>query len=285
MRLANPLSAEQPYLRTTLLPGLLSAALRNLSRGSTDLALFEHGRVFFAHGRQPAAVRPSVAQRPQPDELAALEDLLPDQPEHLALVLTGDWSPAGWWGPARQASWAEAIAGVRGLAAGLGVQVRVDTGRDPAYHPGRCAQISVAADVIGFAGELHPRVITALGLPPRTAAAEVNLTVLIAQVGEAIQAPTVGTRPLAKEDVALIVHRSIPAAVVAEALRKGAGELLESVRLFDQYHGPQVGADQKSLAFSLRFRAPDRTLKAEEVAAARQAAVARAASETGAVQR
>ncbi len=281
VRLANPLSEEQPFLRTSLLPGLLAAALRNLSRGTTDLALFEHGSVFIDQGGRGPIVRPSLADRPGAHELAALEALLPDQPEHLAVVLTGDWSPPGWWGKARVAGWADAIAAVRRLADELGIEIDVRAGADPIFHPGRCAQFAIRDVVIGHAGELHPRVIAALGLPARTAAAEVDLGDLLAGATTPA-APEVGTMPLAKEDVALVVDRSASAADVAAALREGAGDLLESVRLFDEYTGSQVAEGKKSLAYSLRFRAPDRTLKADEVAAAREAAVAAAQHAVGA---
>jgi phenylalanyl-tRNA synthetase beta chain len=284
VRLANPLSEEQPFLRTTLLPGLLAAALRNLGRGSTDLALFEHGPVFLARpGGAP--VRPSVAGRPSPEELAALDAMLPDQPDQVALVLSGDRAPAGWWGPARQAGWADAIEAVRRLAEGLGAPLEVRTGADPAFHPGRCAVFAVAGQVVGSGGELHPRVVGALGLPARVAAAEIDLDALIGAARPVAAAPQVGTRPVAKEDVALVVDRDVPAAAVAAALRTGGGQLLESLRLFDEYTGPQVAQGKKSLAFALRFRAPDRTLAAAEVAAAREAAVAEAAAAFGAVLR
>ena len=94
-------------------------------------------------------------------------------------------------------------------------------------------------------------------------------------------APTFSSYPVAKEDVALVVDAAVAAADVEAALREGAGELLESIRLFDLYTGEQVGAGKKSLAFALRFRAPDRTLKESEAAAARDAAVAVAAERRG----
>ena len=106
VRLANPLSDEQPLLRSTLLPGLISTALRNLSRGSQDLALFEQGLVFRATPASAAPVRPSVAKKPSAQELAALESALPHQPRHVAVLLTGDEVSGGWWGDSRPASWA-----------------------------------------------------------------------------------------------------------------------------------------------------------------------------------
>lgn len=285
VRLANPLSEEQPFLRTTLLPGLLAAAQRNVSRGTTDLALFEHGSAFFGHGRQDGIARPSVTQRPAADELAALEALLPDQPDHLALVVAGDWSPAGWWGAARPATWADVVAAVQRTAQELGVVLSVASGADASFHPGRCAQFGIGDVVVGHAGELHPRVIGGLGLPARTVAAEIDLGALVQGAGGPSAAPQVGTMPVAKEDVALVVDTTVSAEQVAAALRGGGGELLESVRLFDEYRGSQLGEGKKSLAFSLRFRAPDRTLTAEELAVARAAAVAGAAEGTGAALR
>jgi phenylalanyl-tRNA synthetase beta chain len=128
-------------------------------------------------------------------------------------------------------------------------------------------------------------VLAALGLPPRTCAAEIDLDLLTAASGESRRAQPVSTYPVAKEDVALVVEDGVPAGSVAETLRDGAGDLLESVRLFDVYTGPQLGPGRKSLAFALRMRAPDHTLTAEETAAVRDAAVAAAVERHGAVLR
>ncbi|MGH8826161.1 MAG: phenylalanine--tRNA ligase subunit beta, partial [Jiangellaceae bacterium] len=133
----------------------------------------------------------------------------------------------------------------------------------------------------GHAGELHPRVTQALGLPDRTVAMEVELD-RFAAADAPVPAPSVSTFPVATQDVALVVDESVPAADVASALRAGAGDLLESVRLFDVYSGAQVGKGRKSLAYALRFRSSERTLTAEETTVARDAAVAAAAQRTGA---
>ena len=154
------------------------------------------------------------------------------------------------------------------------------------WHPGRCAEILVGDAVLGHAGELHPRVCAAYGVPARTAAAEIDLSRLLEHaVPLVVPRREFSDFPVAKEDVALVVDDSVTAAEVEAALREGAGEYLESIRLFDVYTGPQVGEGKKSLAFALRFRAPDRTLTEHEAGAARDAAVALAAERCGAVQR
>ncbi len=165
------------------------------------------------------------------------------------------------------------------------MSVDVRQGSRMPWHPGRCAAFSVGDVELGHAGELHPQVSTRFGLPARSAALEIDLDVLMAEAMLVTPGPAFSSFPLAKEDVSLVVAEEVPAAAVEAALREGAGELLESVRLFDVYTGEQIGDGQKSLAFALRFRAPDRTLTEAETSAARDAAVARAAEVVGAVQR
>lgn len=284
-RLANPLSEEQPSLRATLLPSLVAAARRNASRGFTDVALFEIGRVFRGEVAHESGQRPGVHARPQDDEWASLNALLPDQPHHVAGLIAGSREPQGWWGPARAGGWADALEAVRSIAEVAGAPVEVAAGADPVFHPGRCAAVIVSGAVIGHAGELHPRVIEATGLQERSAAFEVDLDAVIAAAPALRPAPQVGTHPVAKEDVALVVDATVSADDVRRALVDGGGGLLESVRLFDVYTGPQVGEGRKSLAFALRFRAPDRTLSADETTAAREAAISAAAERCGAVLR
>jgi len=139
--------------------------------------------------------------------------------------------------------------------------------------------------LVGHAGELHPRVVKALGLPERTSATEVDLDLLERAGAGALRAPRISTFPVATQDVALVVARDVPAADVERALREGAGPLLEAIRLFDVFTGEQLGEERKSLAYALRFRAADRTLTVDEASAARDAAVALAAERTGAVLR
>jgi phenylalanyl-tRNA synthetase beta chain len=226
-----------------------------------------------------------VQWRPSEAELDKLLDVLPAQPLMLAAVLGGEREPAGWWGPGRAADWSDAVDLVRALGHELGVDVTVGQASRMPWHPSRCARVLVGGAELGHAGELHPRVCRAFGLPRGAAALEIDLDLLMQHAVDSPRAPSFSNQPLAKEDVALVVDAAVPAAEVEAALRRGAGDLLESVRLFDVYTGPQVGDGRKSLAFALRFRAPDRTLTETETAAARDAAVAAAAEAVGAVQR
>jgi len=222
---------------------------------------------------------------PDPGELAALDAALPDQPRRLAVVVCGEREQSGWWGEGRPALWADALAAVRLVASALDVAVATEQAAAMPWHPGRCAAVRVGETLIGHGGELHPRVCTAWGIPPRSSFAEVDLDVLLGAAPPRRQAPDLSTMPVAKEDVALIVAEDVPAAAVLEALRRGAGDLLESVRLFDVYTGDPVPPGAKSLAFSLRLRAPDRTLTEAEAGAARDSAVRAASLATGARQR
>lgn len=290
VRLTNPLNDEEPALRTTLLPGLLGALRRNDGRGSHDLALFETGLVFQPRAEQVVAPVLSVERRPSDEELASLDAALPVQPRHVAVVLAGAREQAGWWGKGRPSDWADAVEAGRAVAREAGAEVVVRQGQYGPWHPGRCAEFVIVVDgveqVIGHAGELHPRVVKALGLPARTSAMEIDLDAVESAGVEIVPAPRISSFPVATQDVALVVEKGVPSAVVEGALREGAGELLESIRLFDVYeNAEQLGADRKSLAYALRFRAGDRTLTVDEASAARDAAVALAGERTGAVLR
>ncbi|GAB4081400.1 phenylalanine--tRNA ligase subunit beta [Modestobacter muralis] len=280
--LRNPLSEEAPALRTTLLPGLLGSLARNLARGQRDVALFEHGSVF-PGGLTGTAPVPGVDARPDDATLAALLGAVPVQPWHVGVVLTGHREPRGWWGPGRPADWADAVQAARVVAAAAGVELTVRAGDLAPWHPGRCAELLVGEQVVGHAGELHPRVCAALELPARTCAMELDLDAL-PPAGVPV-GPAISTFPPVRMDAALVVADGHPEALVRDALAAGAGELLEDVHLFDVYTGSSIPAGSRSLAYAFTFRAADRTLTTEEARAAFEAAVAAAASATGATLR
>ncbi|MFF0012324.1 phenylalanine--tRNA ligase subunit beta [Streptomyces sp. NPDC005374] len=286
VKLTNPLNDEEPALRTSLLPGLLGALRRNDGRGSHDLALFETGLVFLPREEQGVATVLPVDRRPTDEEIAELDAALPEQPRHVAAVLAGAREQAGWWGAGRPAGWADAVEAGRLVAREAGAELVVRGGQYGPWHPGRCAEFVVGDTVVGHAGELHPRVVKAFGLPARTCAMELDLDLLERVGDDTPQAPSISTFPVATQDVALVVSREVPHADVEAALREGAGELLEGIRLFDVYeNAAQLGEGKKSLAYALRFRAGDRTLTVDEASAARDAAVALAGERTGAVLR
>ncbi|MFF4630646.1 phenylalanine--tRNA ligase subunit beta [Streptomyces griseorubiginosus] len=286
VKLTNPLNDEEPALRTSLLPGLFGALRRNDGRGSHDLALFETGLVFLPREEQKIAAVLPVDRRPTDEEIAELDAALPEQPRHVAVVLAGAREQAGWWGKGRPADWADAVEAARVVAREAGAELVVRGGQYGPWHPGRCAELVVGDTVVGHAGELHPRVVKAFGLPARTSAMELDLDALEAAGDDTPQAPRISTFPVATQDVALVVDKFVPHAEVEAALREGAGELLEGIRLFDVYENEeQLGDGRKSLAYALRFRAGDRTLTVDEASAARDAAVALAGERTGAVLR
>jgi phenylalanyl-tRNA synthetase beta chain len=295
LRLANPLSEDEPLLRTTLLPGLMRVLARNAGRGFADLALYEMGLVFRPRPGSPG-VAPilRVDRGPTVSEIASLEAGLPAQPLRLGVVLAGQREQAGWWGDGRPAGWQDAIEAARQVLRASRVPFRVEADQHAPWHPGRCAAVFITDEqgherLAGHAGELHPRVLQAFRLPERACAAELDLSVVEAAAAALgpVEAPAISPYPVATQDVALVVAASVPAAEVEAALSAGAGGggLLEEVALFDVYTGEQAGEGHKSLAYTLRFRAPDRTLTDEEVTAARDAAVAEAGRRVGAVLR
>ena len=280
-KLANQKSDQAPLLRTHLLPGLLDATKRNLSRGAKECAIFEIGSVFRDVTKLAHVSPVSTDSRPSAETIAEIYASVPPQPLFVGAVVAGGLDRSGWWGEGRAFDWADATAqalAIIELTGNTGTIVQSDLAP---WHPGRCAEIQVGGKAVAHAGELHPRVLEALGLPPRTCAFAVILSEL--PVVASKSAKPIFTMPAATQDVSLIVDASLPASKVEAALIAGAGELLESATLFDRY--AELGDGKVSLAFTLTFRAPDRTLTADEVSGYRESAVAKAISECGAVVR
>ena len=286
VRLANPLQDEAPLMRTSVLDTLLDTLRRNVARGARDLALYEIGLVTVGRPDQPPVPIPGVEGRPADDVLASILDGVPVQPRHVALAAAGDAVPAGPWGDAQRVEASDAVAWAVELGRALGLELLLRNHSRAPFHPGRCAVVTLAdGTVVGHAGELHPKVVGALGLPARTVAAELDVDVLVAATGTPVQARPLSTYPVAHTDLAVVVDDGVPAADVAAALGGGAGPQLESLTLFDVYRGDQVGEGRKSLAYRLTFRAEDRTLTTDEVSALRDSAMRAAAEAVGAVQR
>ena len=286
VRIANPLDATVPFLRTSLIPGLIEAARRNLSRGLTDLALSEIGLVFRPGAGADAAVElPAGAVRPSAAVLAALESGLPAQPRHVAVLALGQAvakqphrAPIG-------AGLADALDAATLLGEAVGVEIGVRRGRHRALHPGRTAELVVGGAPIGFAGELLPAIAAEADLPRVVGVLELDLDVLIAASPDRVPGASIVTYPAATQDLSLVVDIDAVAGDVLADVVAGAGDLLEDARLVDDYRGEGVPDGSKSLTLALRFRAPDRTLTAAEASEAKLAGAARAAERHGATLR
>ena len=279
----NPLESDRPHLASTLLPGLLEALGRNVSRGTVDVGLFAIAQVVEPTEHIRAVDRIPNDRRPTDAEITTLDASLPRQPQHVGVVSAGLREPAGPWGAGRPVQAADAFEAVRVIGRAAGVELTLRAAQYLPWHPGRCAEVLVGETVVGHAGQLHPAVVERAGLPKGACAVELNLDAI--PITERLPAPAVSPFPAVFQDVALIVGDDVAAQSVVDAVRDGAGALLEDVRLFDVYTGPQIGDGRKSLALALRFRAPDRTLTEDEASAARDAAVQTAADRVGAVQR
>jgi len=277
-RLANPLSDEFPVLRTHILQSLLPTAVRNINRGNQGVAIFEIGSVFRAIDGVPSTKILSTGSKPDPKAIADLFASVPSQPLMVAGVIAGNMELTGWWGKGRQADWSDALSFAMEIVELCGSKGEVGRSDFAPWHPGRCAEIRVGEKAVAHAGELHPRVIELLALPERSVA----FAVLIDAIPEApiIHPGALSTMPPAIQDVALLVDEDVPSESVRLALQEGAGELLESIVLFDRYE--KLGGGKVSLAFTMTFRAPERTLAAEEVNALRKKATDFAAERTGA---
>lgn len=278
----NPLDAEYGVLATTLLPSMLEAVTRNVARGQTSVNLFGLQQVSFKRG---SGISPmlDVLQRPSDKEVAELLNSLPVQPLHVATVGVGFVELEGPWGHGRTYSFADAIESARVVARAAGVELNVENVEMLPWHPGRCAALKAGDHIVGYAGELHPQIVEALNLPARTCAMELDVSAL--PLKESFPAPVLSAFPALHQDLALVVDESVPAESVRKVIEEAAGELLEKVELFDVYRSEVLGAEKKSLAFSLEFRAQDRTLTDDECSEGRLAAAGRAAELFGATMR
>ncbi len=280
-RIINPMSEDVPLLRTHLIPGLIQAATVNISRGARDFGLFEVGSIFRNNVPLKPIDTPPTDTRPSQKVIDKIYAGVPAQPIHVGGVLIGKAVLDDWRGKGRDYDWNDAIEIAQTVLAACNVDWTIQRSDFAPWHPGRCAELLVNGKVVAHAGELHPRVVAAFGLPTRACAFVVNLSA-IPEHG-VLDAPIIATMPIAVQDIALIVDEHVTNADVIEALKSGAGELLESVVLFDRYD--KIGEGKVSLAYTLSFRAPDRTLTGAEISEVREAAVEAARVKLGATLR
>ena len=244
VKLMNPFSDEQAIMRTLLLPSMLTAAALNMKRKSHDLALFELAHVF----------KPLAGEK------------LPRETAHLCLLAAGEAS-FGWTGRKqhRDFFWLKGV--LEELFAKLHIaDWTIDaTAPEPFLHPGRCCNIYVDGEYLGYLGELHPLVQANYDLPLRACLCELNFELLVAKTGPAVQYQAVSKYPAVELDLALVAPQAVTAAAVEAILYRTGGQHLQKVELFDIYVGDQLGEGKKSLAYHLLFRDLARTLTADEI--------------------
>ncbi|CAB4602992.1 MAG: phenylalanine--tRNA ligase subunit beta [Actinobacteria bacterium] len=284
--LANPMQVESGQLRLTILSGLVDAARRNLSRGLTDLSIFEEGSVFIPTSKSGKAfVLPGASERPTAEVLDSVMATLPAQPKHFAALLTGDRVKQQVGVVSQSFDYSDAISLAARVVSATGQELTVRQGTAKGYHPGRTAELFIGKNSIGFAGELAPALASEKDLPRRVAILEINLDVLYASAPDVRQAAPIFGYPAATQDLSLLVGIDVPAGDVLRVIEEGSGALLEQVRLLEDYRGANLPEGQKSLTFALRFRATDRTLTQVEASEARDVAVALAGKQFGATIR
>ena len=287
IRLANPLDGESPFLRTSLLPGLIEIARRNLSRGLVDLALYEIGSVFRpeAGARYGSGDLPSGIIRPTSAELADLLGSIPPQPLRVAALFTGVAVSKQPGQSGVQHGIADALDAARQVGHALAATITVRQGSHHSFHPGRTAELFFGDRSVGFAGELLPALADELDLPRVTAVLELELGLLIELAAAEVSPSTIAAYPAATQDLSLVLGAEVPAGEVLSSIVEGAGPLLEVAHLVDDYRGQGIAEGSKSLTFALRFRGADRTLTAVEATEAKLAGAAVAHARYGATIR
>ena len=239
----NPMSADQSVLRTTLLGSLLGAAAHNAARGQGVPALFEPGAVYRATGEQ-----------------------LPHEHHAIGALVPGDVFAAKGY--------------LEALLRTLRIEATYAHAQQPFLHPGRSAEVRVGETVVGWVGDVHPLVY--LDVFQRSVAAfEIDFDLAIDGVDTTPRYADLTTFPELREDIAIVVDASVPAATVLDTVRAAGGKLLARAEVFDVYRGEQIAAGRTSLAIALTFRAKDRTLTDADVAPIREKIVARLAKDLG----
>ena len=280
IELENPIQSEAGQLRKELLPGLLQAASRNVSRANSNLAIVEEGSAFMSGGTAVTSL-PVGNERPSDKVLASLNASIPSQPRKLAGVVLGDWVPQQPGQASIEAGYQQAISALFSALGSIGVEAALTQAEVMGLHPGRGAKVIVSGKEVGIVGELHPDIADELHLPGRVGVFEVDLSAIYDLSPELITATEIGVMPAATQDLSLVVGLDVSAADLVKTIGEGAGELLESISLVDDWRSETLG-QKKSLTFSMVFRAKDKTLTAAEATAAKEAAVQLAAERHGA---
>ncbi|EUJ32337.1 phenylalanyl-tRNA ligase subunit beta [Listeria cornellensis FSL F6-0969] len=247
-----PMSEEHSHLRTSIVPQLLKAASYNVARKNSNVALYELGTVFYA----------------------TEGDNLPLETEHLAGLITGNWRETDWQKQEKKVDFFLLKGMVEGVVAKLGLEEALEWKQieKQDLHPGRTASISLAGEEIGYLAQIHPSLAAELDLK-ETYVFELGATQLLAAPKKAVAYHTIPRFPSMTRDIALLVSKEVSQAALENEIKAQAGKLLTNIQLFDIFEGEKLGADKKSMAYTLTFLDPERTLTDEEVTKANQAIV------------
>jgi len=240
VRLANPIAAHMSVMRTTLLGGLVQTLRSNLNRGEPRVRIFEVGRCF-------EAAAPDLAV----------------QPERVAGLAFGSRWPEQWAEKAAGVDFYDAKGDVEALAGNRVLEFLAAS--HPACHPGRCAEVRLGGQAIGFVGEFHPRLQQKYELPAAPVVFELATAPLLA--GQAPRFQGISRMPAVRRDTSFSVGESVPVGTILEALRKRVPAFVKEVEVFDHYRGKGVDPGQKSLALRIVMQDTDRTLTDSEVEA------------------
>ncbi|WP_084246411.1 phenylalanine--tRNA ligase subunit beta [Planomicrobium okeanokoites] len=256
-RLLMPMSEERSTLRQSILPHLLESVSYNTARRTDSVALYETGSVF----------------------LKSHDELLNEE-EHLAAAITALWLDNSWQGEKKAVDFFVLKGIVEGLAAKLDIELEFERGEMDGLHPGRTAFITLDGRRIGIIGQLHPNEQKARDLKT-TIVMELNLAELFKEQTEPLVYTQVPRYPSITRDVALVLSKIVEAGTIEKLIRSAGGKLLKDVRVFDLYEGDNLEAGKKSVAFSLTYFDPEKTLTDEEVTAVHEKVVG-ALKESGA---
>ncbi|WP_124726975.1 phenylalanine--tRNA ligase subunit beta [Staphylospora marina] len=246
IRLAMPMSQDRTVLRTGLVPSLIQAASYNRNHGNGRVALFEMGKTY--HSAEEVLT------------------VLPDERWELAALIDGKPDPSVWKQASVEGHGFYRLKGIlESLFTRLGISgVRYEVAAPNGFHPGRTAVILIENEVVGMIGQLHPKLAAKHDLE-EPVVFQLDLATLITAVPDQARYVAIPRYPAVTRDLAVVVDQDVPAGDLEAGIRKVAGELLESVALFDVFSGERIGEGKKSVAFSLVYRAKDRTLTDEEV--------------------
>ncbi|RHW40694.1 phenylalanine--tRNA ligase subunit beta [Neobacillus notoginsengisoli] len=263
IQLAMPMSEERSQLRLSIIPHLLEVLKYNGARQADSLAVYETGSVFLAKGGE-----------------------LPAEEEHLAAAMTGLWVSNPWQGEKKPVDFYVLKGILEGLTEKLELSNRIEyiQAQMDGMHPGRTADILLDGKRIGFIGQVHPSMQKQLDLKD-TYVFELKLNELLEAGTEPLHYEPIPRFPSITRDIALVADKDIPAGTLRSIILEAGGQLLKEASVFDLYEGANMEEGKKSIAFSLKYMDPERTLTDEEVTKVHEKVLAALKEKAGAVLR